>query len=77
MLEHTRGGKNICRFNFPLPPLPETLILEPLNDDCYEKNPNVQQHFQKICELLNDAQLLQTIKTFDDLLQKLELTEES
>lgn len=29
------GGKNICRFNFPLPPLPETLILEPLNDDCY------------------------------------------
>lgn len=77
MLEHARGGKNICRFNFPLPPLPETLILEPLNDDCYEKNPNVQQHFQKICELLNDAQLLQTIKTFDDLLQKLELTEES
>lgn len=50
---------------------------KPLNDDCYEKNPNVQQHFQKICELLNDAQLLQTIKTFGDLLQKLELTEES
>ena len=26
-----RKGQNICRFNFPLPPMPKTMILPPLD----------------------------------------------
>lgn len=47
-----RGGKNICRFNFPSPPLPETLILEPLNDDCYEKIQMYSNTFKKYVSFL-------------------------
>lgn len=46
--------KNLFRFNFPLPPMPNTLILEPLEEDEIEKNSNVQQNYTKICEMLND-----------------------
>lgn len=28
-----KKGKAICRFNFPIPPMPSTVILQPLNDD--------------------------------------------
>ena len=68
-----KGSKNICRFNFPLPPMPETLILEPLDEETVELNPSVQQNFMKICEVLNDMQIVESIKTFDHLLQKLEI----
>lgn len=28
-----KGGKSVCRFGFPLPPLPKTMLLEPLDVD--------------------------------------------
>lgn len=28
-----KGGKDVCRFGFPLPPLEKTMILEPLDAD--------------------------------------------
>ncbi|XP_033725386.1 uncharacterized protein LOC117315346 [Pecten maximus] len=31
-----KGGKPVCRFGFPLPPLPRTMILEPLETDVAE-----------------------------------------
>ena len=35
-----KAGHNICRFNFPLPPMPRTIILTPLENSCYdEKKP--------------------------------------
>ena len=31
-----KGGKTVCRFGFPLPPLPRTMLLEPLETDVDE-----------------------------------------
>ncbi|XP_069105156.1 uncharacterized protein [Argopecten irradians] len=31
-----KGGKPVCRFGFPLPPLPRTMLLEPLETDVAE-----------------------------------------
>ncbi|XP_062592424.1 uncharacterized protein LOC134253849 [Saccostrea cucullata] len=35
-----KGGRSICRFGFPLPPLPKTMLLEPLDVDV--------EHYRKI-----------------------------
>ncbi|XP_061190194.1 uncharacterized protein LOC133198057 [Saccostrea echinata] len=35
-----KGGKSVCRFGFPLPPLPKTMLLEPLDADI--------EHYRKI-----------------------------
>lgn len=70
-----KAGKNICRFNFPLPPMPETIILEPLEEDKFEQNADVQQNYRKICELLNDSKLCNAI-SFDEFLTMINLTKE-
>lgn len=70
-----KAGKNICRFNFPLPPMPETIILEPLEEDKFEQNADVQQNYRKICELLNDSKLCNAM-SFDEFLTMINLTKE-
>ncbi|XP_062614791.1 uncharacterized protein LOC134276564 [Saccostrea cucullata] len=35
-----KGGKSVCRFGFPLPPLPKTMLLEPLDVDV--------EHYRKL-----------------------------
>ena len=40
-----KKGKPICRFRFPLPPLPRTMLLYPLEED-------VEKYKKKITELL-------------------------
>ncbi|XP_061186975.1 uncharacterized protein LOC133195120 [Saccostrea echinata] len=35
-----KGGRSVCRFGFPLPPLPKTMLLEPLDVDV--------EHYRKI-----------------------------
>jgi hypothetical protein len=55
--------------------MPETLILEPLDDDSFQQHPNVQQNFKKICDILNDVQVLQSMESFGDLLKELDMTE--
>lgn len=37
MLEHVKRGGNVRRINFPLPPMPDTKILEPLDDKEFEE----------------------------------------
>lgn len=71
-----KRGKNVCRFNFPLPPMPETKILEPLDDKEFEENTNVQQTYLKIFEYLSDIKIGEDI-AFEDFLKKLEMTFES
>ena len=42
MRKHAKkNGKNICRFNFPLPPTQQTMILKPLEE--YESLDNEKQ----------------------------------
>ena len=33
-----KKGRAICRFNFPLPPMPRTVILEPLSESDLDEN---------------------------------------
>lgn len=51
--------KAICRFNFPLSPMPNTVVLDPILDE--EQKALGNQNFHKIAKLLcdmksNDAQ---------------------
>ncbi|PJE78258.1 ATP-dependent RecD-like DNA helicase [invertebrate metagenome] len=39
-----KGGRSVCRFGFPLPPLPNTMLLEPLETD-------VDEYRQKYSEI--------------------------
>lgn len=51
-----KSGKNVCRFNFPLPPMPETMVLEPLDQQDFDEYPEVQHNYAKIFSTLNNIQ---------------------
>ena len=65
-----KKGKAVCRFNFPLPPMPHTMVLEPLSDE--DKKSVGQNNFQKIATLLSQSKL-DDVHTFNDLLCKLDM----
>ena len=69
-----KKGKAICRFTFPIPPMPFTTVLDPPVDEV-EKVVG-QQAFQKVAKFLSkfksDCQL-----SFDDFLRKVDLTTDS
>ena len=73
-----KAGHKICRFNFPLPPMPRTMILTPLEKSCYdeENQKNVKGNAEKIKDLLDNMKYGEEI-TFEDFLNNLQLTEES
>ncbi len=72
-----RGHAVVCRFNFPLPPMPRTMILEPLSET--ELDENVADILKKALERIRT--LLDSIKadetmTFVEFLEKLDLSEQ-
>ena len=44
-----KAGHKICRFNLPLPPMPRTMILTPLENSCYdeETQKNIKKNAEK------------------------------
>ena len=73
-----KGGNKICRFKFPIPPMPKTIILKRF-DDCYydeQKNKVIKENSEKIKLVLDNMKFGEDI-TFEDLLKKLQLTQES
>lgn len=56
--------------------MPETKILEPLDDKEVEEITNVQQNYLKIFEYLNDIKIGEDI-AFEDFLKELEMTFDS
>lgn len=56
--------------------MPETKILEPLDDKEDEEVTNVQQNYLKIFEYLNDIKIGEDI-AFEDFLKELEMTFDS
>lgn len=70
-----KNGKNICRFNFPLPPMSKTQILEPLGNAEKEKYPNISNDFERISSMLNEMKTGVDL-TICEFLRKLELSEE-
>ena len=79
-------GKAICRFGYPIPPMPRTMILRPLsedvtdsgsddNDDVGDDDEILKQRFAKIEDLLKENK--DGINgSFPDFLQTLELNED-
>ena len=60
-----KKGKAICRFGFPLPPLPRTLLLHPLNEDI-EKYKKKHSELQKS---MNEYKNVSDI-SFDEFLEQ-------
>ncbi|XP_078343176.1 uncharacterized protein LOC144628926 [Oculina patagonica] len=73
-----KAGNKICRFNFPLPPMPRTMILTPLENSCIdeENQKKIKENSEKIKEVLDSMKYGEDI-TFQTFLSKLQLTEES
>ena len=66
-------GKAICRFNFPIPPMPQTVVLHPLDES--EKGSILADVYEKIICLI-DAQQTDHDFSFENFLAHLELTYE-
>lgn len=73
-----KAGHKICRFNFPLPPMPKTVILTPLDNSCFdeENKKQIKENAEKIKEVLDNMKYGEDI-SFENFLNKLQLTEES
>ena len=72
-----KKGRAICRFNFPLPPMPRTMILEPLSESDLDENvaDMLKDALGRIRSLLNSINADETM-TFVEFLEKLDLTEQ-
>ena len=70
------GHKIICRFNFPLPPMPKSMILEPLKESHFDEDElnRIKKQWDKIKSLLDEMKYGEDI-TFEAFLEKVELTE--
>ena len=71
-----KGKQKICRFNFPLPPMPESMILNPLEKHCFDevKLNEIKKHSDKIKTLLDEMKYGEDF-TFKAFLEKLKLTQ--
>ena len=71
-----KRGNAVCRFNFPLPPMPRTMILEPLSETDLDENVAdiLKKASGQIRSLLDSIKADETM-TFDEFLEKLDLSE--
>ena len=71
-----KGGHKICRFNFPLPTMPKSMILEPLRESCFVEDElnEIKKHWDKIKSILDEMKYGENT-TFEAFLERLELTE--
>lgn len=68
-----KGGKDVCRFGFPLPPLEKSMILEPLDADVDK----YRKMYDKIQKKLNDMSKNGCDLSYKELLDSvLEISEE-
>ena len=75
-----RKGQNICRFNFPIFPMPSTMILKPLDLSNLDNKEieHLKTNLTNITNLLTDMKLGSEINfRFDTFLKKLNLTVDS
>lgn len=71
-----RKGKKICRFNFPIPPMSRTRVLEPLTESEKEGYQDIANVYERVCALLTDLKINSTEMSFSEFLEKLNLTED-
>ena len=69
-----RGKRKKCRFGFPQPPMPETIILEPFTKDDEEEEELGKQNWKKIKKVLDEFKLAEDVTiTFHELLEQLNM----
>ena len=69
-----RGRRKKCRFGFPQPPMPKTIILEPFSKDNEELEGIAKENWKRIKRMLDDFKLGEEVTmTFDEMLQQLNL----
>lgn len=66
-----KKGKAICRFNFPIPPMPSIVILQPLNENDEEKG-IAEKNYLKIATLMNEMSNADGL-SFSDFLKELQM----
>jgi len=73
-----KAGHKVCRFNFPLPPMPRTMSLTPLENSCLdeENQKKIKENAEKMLKKLDDMKYGEDI-TFKDFTKKGQLTEQS
>jgi endonuclease/exonuclease/phosphatase (EEP) superfamily protein YafD len=71
-----KRGHAVCRFNFPLPPMPRTMILEPLSETDLDENVAdiLKKALERIRSLLDSIKADETM-TFVKFLEMLDLSE--
>lgn len=71
-----KGGHKICRFNFPLPPMSKSMILESLRESYFVEDElnEIKKHWDKIKSVLDEMKHGENT-TFEAFLKKVELTE--
>ena len=67
-----KGGHKICRFNFPIPPMPRSVILEPLKETYFNEDElkEMKKHYDQIKNVLDEIKYGQDI-AFDTFLKKI------
>ena len=69
-----RGKRKKCRFGFPLPPMPKTVILQPFSQDDDEAEETAKENWKKIKKLLDEFKLGEDVTmSFDEMLDHLNL----
>ena len=69
-----KGKRKKCRFGFPQPPMPHTMILEPFTTDDEDVELEAKENWKKIKRLLDEFKLGDEVElTFDQFLQRLNL----
>ncbi|KAJ8025627.1 ATP-dependent DNA helicase PIF1 [Holothuria leucospilota] len=69
--------EGVCRFGFPIPPMPRTMILTPLENVTPDEKDQLSALYDKVKAYLNDLKLADDVTTtFQEMLDILEVTEE-
>lgn len=64
-----KKGKAICRFNFPLPPMPYAVVLDHLHDE--EEKMLEKENFQKVAKFVSEVKTAST-QSFEEFLQEID-----
>ena len=69
-----KGKRKKCRFGFPQPPMPKTIILQPLSSDNEDDKIRAKENWKNIKKLLDEFKLGEEVTlTFEEMLAELQM----
>ena len=70
-----KGKKFLCCFNFPKPPMPSTMILEPLQDISAQKKKELDKRYKLVQNMLRDTKAVEEM-TYEEFIEQLDMSED-